>query len=89
MEKITLSIFVPCFNEEKNITNTLDNIKNGVIDISYEILIVDDASKDKTIEMVEIFKKNNPNLDIKIITLYVLSAENYNRKKEELNELFN
>jgi len=28
-------------------------------------------------------------LDIKIITLYVLSAENYNRKKEELNELFN
>ena len=39
MEKITLSIFVPCFNEEKNITNTLDNIKNGVIDISYEILI--------------------------------------------------
>ena len=56
MEKITLSIFVPCFNEEKNITNTLNNIKNGVIDISYEILIVDDASKDKTIEMVEIFK---------------------------------
>ena len=67
MEKITLSIFVPCFNEEKNITNTLNNIKNGVIDINYEILVVDDASKDKTIEMAEKFKKNNPNLYIKII----------------------
>ena len=31
MEKITLSIFVPCFNEERNIANTLNNIQNGVI----------------------------------------------------------
>jgi len=66
MEKITLSIFVPCFNEENNITNTLNNIKEGIQYISYEVLIADDASKDKTIEMVEIFKKNNPNINIKI-----------------------
>ena len=58
MEKITLSIFVPCFNEERNITNTLNNIQNGIIGINYEILVVDDASKDKTIEMIEKFKKN-------------------------------
>jgi len=68
MGKITLSIFVPCFNEEKNIANTLNNIQNGIIDINYEILVVDDASKDKTIEIVKEFKKNNPNLDIKIIS---------------------
>ena len=66
MEKITLSIFVPCFNEENNIINTLNNIKEGIQDISYEILVADDASKDKTIEMVEKFKKNNPNVNIKI-----------------------
>ena len=29
-ENITLSIFVPCFNEEKNITKTLNNIKEAV-----------------------------------------------------------
>ena len=29
MENITLSIFVPCFNEEKNITDALNNIKEG------------------------------------------------------------
>ena len=68
MKNIAVSIFVPCFNEEKNITNTLNDIQNGVIDINYEILVVDDASKDKTIEMIEKFKKNNPNLDIKIIS---------------------
>ena len=66
MEEITLSIFVPCLNEENNITNTLNDIKEGVQNISYEILVTDDASEDKTIEMVEKFKKNNPNMNIKI-----------------------
>ena len=50
MEKITLSIFVPCFNEENNIISTLNNIKEGILNVSYEVLVVDDASKDKTIE---------------------------------------
>ncbi len=67
MEKVTLSIFVPCFNEEKNIINTLNNIKKGVLEISYEILIVDDASKDNTYEMLKNFEKNNPDLNISII----------------------
>ena len=52
MEEITLSIFVPCFNEEKNIIKALNCIKQGVHNISYEVLVVDDASKDKTVEMV-------------------------------------
>ena len=30
MEKITLSIYVPCFNEENNIVNTLNTIKEGI-----------------------------------------------------------
>ena len=33
MEKILLSIFVPCHNEENNITNTLNNIKDGIQNI--------------------------------------------------------
>ena len=67
VKNITLSIFVPCLNEEKNVTDALNIIKEAVQNINYEILVVDDASKDKTIEMVEKFKNNNPNLDIKIL----------------------
>ena len=66
VKNITLSIFVPCLNEEKNITDTLNNIKESVQNVNYEILVTDDSSKDKTIEMIEKFKNNNPNLDIKI-----------------------
>ena len=40
MEKLTLSIFVPCFNEERNIIKTLNNIKESVQDINYEILVL-------------------------------------------------
>ena len=65
MEKITLSFFVPCFNEEKHIGKALNNIKEGVKNISYEILVVDDGSKDKTVDRIEKFKKNNLNLYIK------------------------
>tara|TARA_B100001971_G_C18076530_1_gene475978 strand:- start:170 stop:883 length:714 start_codon:yes stop_codon:yes gene_type:complete len=66
MEKINLSIFVPCFNEENNITKTLNDIKEGAQHITYEVLVADDASKDKTVEMVEKFKIDNPKEDIKI-----------------------
>ena len=59
MKNITLSIFVPCLNEERNINDALSNIKEGVQDINYEILVTDDASKDKTIEIA---KNSNTNI---------------------------
>ena len=66
VKNITLSIFVPCLNEEKNITDTLNNIKESVENVNYEILVTDDASKDKTIEVIEKFKNDNPKLNIRI-----------------------
>ena len=68
MEEITLSIFVPCFNEEDYITTTLNSIKEGIQNINYEVLVADDASTDKTVELIEKFKKNNPNVNIKVFT---------------------
>ena len=66
MKNTTLSIFVPCFNEEKNITTALNNIREAIENINYEILVVNDGSTDKTGDMAEKFKKDNPNLNIKI-----------------------
>jgi glycosyltransferase involved in cell wall biosynthesis len=66
MKEIILSIFVPCHNEEDNIANALNNIKDAVKNITYEVLVVDDNSKDKTVNVVENFIKNNPELSIKL-----------------------
>lgn len=49
-------VFIPAFNTEKTIQKTLDAIPRGIVD---QVIVVDDGSKDKT---VEIAKKNNVNL---------------------------
>jgi len=51
--KYNLSIIITTFNEEKNIENCLSLIKNQKIskEINYEIVIVDDNSNDKTVDI--------------------------------------
>ena len=66
MDKIDITFFVPCCNEEKNIVKTLENIINSTGDIKYEILVCDDGSKDNSKEIV----KNYINREKKNIILY-------------------
>lgn len=56
MDKIKLSIIMPAFNESENLkAGVLDQVKNYLrdVDYSYEVLIVDDGSKDDTVEIVK------------------------------------
>ena len=56
-DSLDLTIAVPCKNEEKNILGTLDTIVSAVNEVgcSYEIIVIDDGSTDKTSELVEQF----------------------------------
>ena len=58
-DTVKLSIIIPCYNEK----NTIDIIVKKVIEsltnykfLNYEIIIVDDHSKDGTIEVIKSFK---------------------------------
>ena len=57
-----------CFNEEAGIYCALQNIKEGILNLNYEVLVADDASTDKTVEIVEKFRENNPEMNIKIFS---------------------
>tara|TARA_B100001540_G_C15665327_1_gene577513 strand:- start:230 stop:919 length:690 start_codon:yes stop_codon:yes gene_type:complete len=46
------SIIIPVYNESKNIINLLIEIKKHLNNFQYEIVIVDDHSKDNTIEVI-------------------------------------
>jgi dolichol-phosphate mannosyltransferase len=46
-----ISIIIPTYNEKDNITPLLDRVAKALSGYDYEILIVDDGSKDGTIEL--------------------------------------
>ncbi len=58
LEEITpeyeLSIIIPAYNEEKRIVDTLRKIESFLSKkkLTYEIIVVDDGSRDKTVEVV-------------------------------------
>lgn len=58
-----LSIVIPTYNEEKRLPPTLEriisNLKSNYTG-SYEIIISDDGSEDKTVEVVQNYIKNYP-----------------------------
>ena len=62
-----ISFFVPCYNEENNIENTLDVIKESAAHIHYEIIVVDDGSTDRTSANTEKYIANNPSTPIQLI----------------------
>lgn len=45
---MSLSIIIPCHNEEKIIENTIDNLKRSLKRIKHEIVLINDFSSDKT-----------------------------------------
>lgn len=61
-----LSIIIPVYNEEDNIGPLLKRLLPVLKNFNYEIIFVNDGSKDKTDEIIKLKAKNNPK--IKLIT---------------------
>lgn len=50
-----LSIVIPCYNEAKDIASNVEKVKSYLLEkkINYELLLVNDGSKDNTKEVIE------------------------------------
>ena len=61
-----LSVIIPAYNEEKRIVSTLKAIADYLRNQSYEseIVVVNNSSKDKTVEVANEFGENIPNFRI-------------------------
>jgi dolichol-phosphate mannosyltransferase len=59
-----LSIVIPAYNEEESIAETIDQIEEAFskVNIDHEIFVVNDNSKDKTIEVLKALAKKYPSL---------------------------
>lgn len=63
-----LSILIPAYNEERTIHRILDKVRDVQLinGIAKEVVIVNDGSKDGTVEAVERYMAANPGLDIRL-----------------------
>lgn len=70
MEKNTqlnISVVIPMYNASSTIVRALDSIKNQTYKCNYQILVVNDGSKDNSKNIVEGYIANNPEMDITLI----------------------
>ena len=67
-DELDLTIVVPCFNEEDNIAATLDTIAAAMHELpwSYEVLVIDDGSSDRTVPIVESYLKAHLDLPMRL-----------------------
>lgn len=65
----TVSIIIPCYNEEKSLPiyfSKIDNYLKEITEYSFDFILVNDGSKDKTLEVMdEIYNKRD---DVNIIS---------------------
>ena len=63
----TVSVIVPCYNEERFIGQTLENLITQYPSQVYEIIVVDGMSDDSTRDVVEQFQNSHPNSSIRLV----------------------
>jgi glycosyltransferase involved in cell wall biosynthesis len=64
----TLSIVIPSYNEENHVQGILKKVKEVQLmeGIQKEVVLVDDGSSDNTLQKVNEFKNQNPDLEIRV-----------------------
>lgn len=67
-EQLRLSVIIPCYNEEDVIATTFDRLM-GVINTNgyhtnYEVIFIDDGSRDRTLSILEERAATNPNIKL-------------------------
>jgi len=59
---VTVSVVIPAYDEEGNISLLMEKLEQVLADFSYEILFVDDGSRDGTLEKIKALRRSKPHL---------------------------
>lgn len=65
---LEVSFFVPCFNEEPHVCGAIDKLKNVAekLGITYEILVFDDCSRDRSSDVVIEYRRSHPEVPVRL-----------------------
>ena len=66
MKRYSITIFFPCYNEEHNVERVTREAMDvaGRVSDDFEIIIVNDGSKDRTAEIADRLAKENPSVRV-------------------------
>ncbi len=66
MPATEVTLFVACYNEAPNIVATLDTVAAALrsLDISYDVVVIDDASTDGSADLVAAYARAHPEVPI-------------------------
>jgi glycosyltransferase involved in cell wall biosynthesis len=66
VNQFTLGLFVACYNEEANIEATLDTVVAACreVGVSFEIVVIDDGSRDRSVEIVTAFARSHADVPL-------------------------
>jgi polyisoprenyl-phosphate glycosyltransferase len=83
MQKL-ISIVTPCFNEEENVRDVYQQVKNvfaQIPDYRYEHIFIDNCSTDKTVPMLREIAKNDYNVKV------IINSRNFGATKSPYHAL--
>lgn len=65
---VQITFIIPCYNEEKNVLGAIAKVTEAskILNLSFEIIVFDDASKDQTYQVVKKYIEENPQEPIRI-----------------------
>jgi succinoglycan biosynthesis protein ExoA len=66
-DELTVSVVIPCYNEERFIGKVLENLADQYAPARYEIIIVDGMSTDKTRSLVSEFMVRRPEIQVRLV----------------------
>ena len=66
--ELDLTLFIACYNEEENIVGTLETVQAALKEHKYtwEIIIIDDASQDNSVAVIQDYVQQHPDLPIRL-----------------------
>lgn len=64
-----ITFFVACYNEESNILAAIGNVVSAANEVgcTYDIVVIDDTSKDRSVELIKGYMHEHPEVPLKLI----------------------
>jgi len=66
-DRETVSVVIPCFNEERYIGQALDQLADQYDSDSYEIIIIDGLSTDRTRDVIDDFRQRRSDVTVTVV----------------------